>query len=259
MNRNRGDEPEQSMVKIVYFDEQSASDYLDMSAGGKTLATSEDVEKRATDLHGRVEAKIAAKFSWLPFIGASAETGAGLDVSRVGQSILSKTLSNTILTDYLAQVEGDKRVRLLRGFQVSAPDGSMAYMKMYTPYMVIARTEDSGIDLARLDEALVSAKGYYEMIAADTSGALEPCVLRFNIAAFRNSYGLTDLGRMQLVYHAVRVGQTTESSLSLAAEMSGGSAPDSVSVLEMLDGTVTPDRAMRDVYDVILAGVEHVN
>lgn len=251
---------EKGILKVVYFDEQTASDYLDISAGGSASSTSEHVRTRANDVHGEVETKVAAKLSWLPFMGASAEAAAGMSASSVGQSILSKTLSNTILTDYLAQSDDDERVRRLRNFHVSAPKDSMAYMKMYTPYMLIARTEEHGIDLARMDEAFEKAKGYYELLA-ETAGADdgEKCVLRFNIRAFRNNYGLADLGRMSLVYHAIRVGVTTESGLSFTAEMSEEDAqPRPITVQEAIDDLQPEQEPQLDVYDVIFAGVEHL-
>lgn len=246
----------QPLIKVVYFDEQSASDYLDISAGGKVAASSQDVRDRTTDMHARVETSLAAKFSWLPFIGASAETAAGVNLSSVGQSILSKTLSNTILTDYLTAVDDDNRIERLEGLTVTAPRNSMAYMKMYTPYMVIAKSDDTGIDLARLDEALVGAKGYYELLGESLEG--RKCVLRFNFRAFRNNYGLTDLRRMRLVFHGVDVGRTTESALSMEAEMSDGGEQPSLSALEMLDGAAAAGaEPLLEVYDVILAGVEY--
>ena len=249
------------LVKIVYFDEQSASDYLDISAGGSAASQSEYIRDRTAKTHAEVETKLVAKFSWLPFLGASGEAGAGFDVSRVGQSILSKTLSNTILTDYLAEVADDDRVRRLRKFEVTAPKDSMAFMKMYTPYMVIAKTEESGLDLAKMDEALERAKGYYELLAVSTAESSERCVLRFNIGAFRNNYGLTDLGRMRLVYHAILVGQSTESSLTVDAEMGDKSKSDMTAptARELLDGPVGDAIAdpILNVYDVVLAGVEH--
>lgn len=254
--------PSKSMVKIVYFDEQSASDYLDISAGGAATSQSEYIRDRTARTHAAVETKLAAKFSWLPFLGASGEAGGGFDMSRVGQSILSKTLSNTILTDYLAEVTDDDRVRRLRDYEVTAPKNSMAFMKMYTPYMVIAKTEETGLDLARMDEALERAKGYYELLASSATDSFDRCVLRFNIGAFRNNYGLTDLGRMRLVFHAVLVGQTNEESLSVDAEMGDKPEPQpkTLTPLELLDGP-SPDTAARsvplDVYDVLLAGVEH--
>lgn len=248
-------DPPNAMIKIVYFDEQSASDYLDICAGGRVASTSKDVRDRTTDLHARVETSLAAKLSWLPFIGTSAEAAAGLGVSSAGQSLLSKTLSNTILTDYLNKVAQDDRVRRLQDLRLTAARDSMAFMKMFTPYMVIAKTDEMGIDLARLDEALERAKGYYELIGEQAGSG--KCVLRFNIRAFRNNYGLTDLLRMRLVFHGVRVGQTKESDLGMQAEMEVGDDPPPVSALDLLDESVRSDETLLDVFDVILAGVEH--
>lgn len=244
-----------TMIKVVYFDEESASDYLDIAAGGKSAATSEDVKDRTTNLHGEVETRLAAKFSWLPFLGGSAEAGGGVDISSAGQSILRKTLSNTILTDYLAKADGDARVTQLRDLRVTAAKDSMAFTKMFTPYMVMLKLDDLPLDLARMDDALTGAKGYYELLATGPGGS--KLVLRFNIKAFRNNYGLTDLGRMRLVFHGILVGQTTEAALSMQAEMTGGADGPTVTAVELVDGVNAHNDDMLDVYDVMLAGVEH--
>ena len=68
------------LIKVVYFDGQSASGYLDLSAGGKEVMTAEDVQERTSNLHAEIEAKVAAKLSWLPFPGGSAEAGGGVDL-----------------------------------------------------------------------------------------------------------------------------------------------------------------------------------
>lgn len=245
-----------TMIKVVYFDEESASDYLDMVAGGKTASTSEDVRERTKELQGKVEAGLIAKLSWLPFLGASGELSAGAGASAAGKSILSKTLSNTILTDYLAQADGDSRVVQLRGLRVTAPKDSMAYMKMFTPYMVLLKLDDVPFDLARMDEVLADAKGYYELLGEAADGT--KCVLRFNIKAFRNNYGLTDLGRMRLVFHGVLVGQASEAALGMEAEMSGSENKMTVTAVELVDGVDTSITDPLDVYDVMLAGVEYV-
>jgi len=258
------DEPTgtKSMVKVVYFDEQSASDYLDITAGGSTSSTSEEIKERASDLHAKVETKLSARLSWLPFIGASGEAGTGFDYKSVGQSILSQTLSNTILTDYLAEIVDDDRIRRLNGYVVTAPEGSMAAAKMYTPYMVIAKTEEFGVDLARLDEALERAKGYYELLATNENDPNDRCVLRFNFRAFRNNYGLSDLGRMRLAYHAILVGETTEKGLTMDGEMAGGetaTGTQAPTALDLIDGPPVARKTAvdkLDVYDVVLAGVE---
>lgn len=254
-----------SMVKVVYFDEQSASDYLDITAGGLSSSKSEEIKDRASELHAKVESKLSARLSWLPFVGATGEIGSGFDYKNVGQSILSKTLSNTILTDYLAEIVEDERIRRITGYVVTAPEGSMAAAKMYTPYMVIAKTEEHGFDLARLDEALERAKGYYELLATNEDDPADRCVLRFNIQAFRNNYGLSDLGRMRLVFHAVLVGKTTEMALTMDGEMASAEPAvrrhNTPTALDLVDGTETSSRSEAmsklDVYDVVLAGVEH--
>ena len=249
-------QPQKTIIKVVYFDEESASDYLDISAGGKQASTSENVKERTKETHAKVEAGLIAKLSWLPFLGASADVSAGAGLSAAGRSILSKTLSNTILTDYLARIGDDESIRQLRGFRVTAPKDSMAFMKMYTPYMIILKSENLPIDLSRFDEALGGAKGYYELIGEDGQSSAK-YILRFNIRAFRNSYGLTDLGRMDLVFHGVRVGRATESGLGMEAEMSQVAGVESLSAANILDGSSATDSALLDVYDIVLAGVEY--
>jgi hypothetical protein len=243
-----------TFVKLVYFDEESASDFLDITAGGKVASSSEKIRDRTVDTHAKVESGLAAKFSWLPFIGASAEASAGVDVSRVGHSILRKTLSNTILTDYLAAFSEDPaNITRLDKLALVAPKDSMAFMKMYTPYMIVLRDEDMGLNVSRLDEALEGAKGYYELLATGQGG--KKTVLRFNLQAFRNNYSLSDLIRMNLIFHGVHVGSTRENELGMQAEMDKVTGQQQISVAEILDGGQAPNHASLDVYDIILAGV----
>ncbi|MBK6871598.1 MAG: hypothetical protein IPG94_09530 [Kineosporiaceae bacterium] len=201
------------------------------------------------------QTKLAAKLSWLPLAASRLEQVSCPGLVRASR----KTLSNTILTDYLAQVDGDSRIVRLEGLKVTAPKDSMAFMKMYTPYMIIAKTEDQGLDLARLDEALIGAKGYYELLGEDETRVAEKVVLRFNFRAFRNNYGLTDLGRMRLVFHGVLVGQASEAGLGMEAEMKADTSDQPVTAADLIDGATTPKADLLDVYDVILAGVEYVN
>ncbi|WP_195907630.1 DUF6414 family protein [Actinomyces provencensis] len=59
------------MIKIVYFDEESASDFLDIVAGGKATSSKESTKERAAEVEAEARAKAAAKFNWLPFFGGS--------------------------------------------------------------------------------------------------------------------------------------------------------------------------------------------
>lgn len=243
------------MIKIVYFDEESASDLLDIVAGGKETSSKELSKNRAAEIEAEASAKAAARFNWLPFFGGSAETSVAASASTIGHSILNKTLSNTILTDYLNKVNELDGVRQLTGLTVSARNGSAAYMKMYTPYLVMLNQDEMPVNLAELDNALLSAKGYYELLGQDVDGS--KCILRFNIRAFRNNYGLVDLGRMRLVFHGIQVGAATESSLMMQVEMTSESESIPLTGLDIVDGTSTKSNKFLDVYDVILAGVEY--
>jgi hypothetical protein len=244
-----------SFIKIVYFDEESASDLLDVSAGGRTALTTEQVKERVAEMHGKAEASAAAKFSWFPFFGGSAEIGGGASASNLGRSILNKTLSNTILTDYLAMAGDHPGVTRLADLHAAASKDSAAYMKMFTPYMAMLKMDELPINLAGLGDALEAAKGYYELLGTDPDG--KKCILRFNSRAFRNNYGLVDLGRMRLVFHGIHVGEAGEASLTMMAEMNPGSGEAPLKVREALDGIEVKEEVLLNVFDVLLAGVEH--
>ncbi|WP_187993988.1 DUF6414 family protein [Schaalia sp. JY-X159] len=251
-NKDQANPP---LIKIVYFDEESASDMLDIVAGGKETSSKELTKERAAEVEAEARAKAAAKFNWLPFFGGSAEAGAAASASAVGRSILNKTLSNTILTDYLSKLGELKGIERLEGLTVTARSDSAAYMKMYTPYLAMLKIDELPVNLAELDSALTSAKGYYELLAQSADGT--KLILRFNIQAFRNNYGLVDLGRMRLVFHGIRVGKASESSLTMQAEMAPGAEPAPVTGLDVVDGASKEPSTLLDVYDVILAGVEY--
>ncbi|WP_175955253.1 DUF6414 family protein [Schaalia sp. Marseille-Q2122] len=255
MARAGKDDANATLIKIVYFDEESASDLLDIVAGGKETSSKESTKERATEVEAEARAKAAAKFNWLPFFGGSAEVGAAASTSAVGRSILNKTLSNTILTDYLSKLDDMRGIERLDGLSVTARSDSAAYMKMYTPYLAILKIDELPVNLAELDSALMSAKGYYELLGQSADGAKR--ILRFNIQAFRNNYGLVDLGHMQLVFHGIRVGKAAESSLTMQAEMAPGVEPAPLTGLDVLDGPSAESSTLLDVYDVILAGVEY--
>lgn len=102
------------------------------------------------------------------------------------------------------------------------------------------------------------AKGYYELIGEDDNR--KKIVLRFNIRAFRNSYGLSDLSRMNLVFHGIEVGHTTELSLSIESELAQNSSQDLKLASFIEESPSDSSGASGDnklpVYDIILAGVE---
>lgn len=243
-----------SLIKIVYFDEESASDFLDISAGGKAIFTREKIRERSTNKHAKFGVGVVPKYN----SGVSGDMNVGFDSSSLSKTIINKRISNTILTDYFYKILKDKksRIKKLENLYVAAPKNSMAYAKMYTPYMLLFNMDDVPINLAKLDEVLTKVMGYYELVGKSKKSNEPNCVLRFNINAFRNNYGLIDLVRMNLVFYGVQVGEISENNLNMKVEVSRDiPSEDPLTVLDIEDGKQENNPQLK-VYDIVLAGVE---
>lgn len=107
------------------------------------------------------------------------------------------------------------------------------------------------LNLALMDEALDSGRGYYELMA-ECDG--ETVVLRFNIKAFRNNYFISDLVKMNMDYHAIEVGTVDIGSLTMESEF-GDKKEKEINVFDMIDNNDINNSEEIKVYDVILAGV----
>lgn len=244
------------MIKVVYFDESSATDFIYISSGGKSEGTKEEIVKKTNKLAANAAAKAEAKFKFFSLFDSSAGVGASGDISREGDSILKKAVSTTILTDYLALANSKTMSKYIVQFSdvvlYPYPD-SFAYIKMITPYMAMAEGgvkvgEDLNLNIALMDKVFEGARGYYELIMYD-NGIKN--VLRFNIKAFRNNYGISDLVKMKLHYYAVEVGEVHESSLAMKSEFTPSET--NISGYDILEGK---SGDMLKVFDVVLAGVK---
>ncbi|WP_198947141.1 MULTISPECIES: DUF6414 family protein [unclassified Corynebacterium] len=250
----RSEPPGQPFVKVVYFDEDSASDFLDMRLGGQVYKEETNIAERNNEAAARAAAEAGAKFKWLNFFSFGVDASAEGELGRSKRSLLSKTLSNTILTDYLRETKNPKGITVLNGYSVTPAPESLTHVKMFSPYINLIKDEGLPLDFSRMDEVLASAKGYYEMIASRDDG--EKCVLRFNLEAFRNNYGLPDLPRMNLEYHGIRVGTTAEDSLDAESELDPNTSKPKHTPSSILDGPKAQKTNTLNVYDVLFAGVK---
>jgi len=244
------------MIKVVYFDDGSATDYLNIYDGGNAIRTAEDIENQNTELAAKTSAKLFARLSWLPFIGGEAEVSASAGLSSNSSSLLKTTLSNTVLTDFLAKAEADTaRIIKFNGFTVSAHKNSIAFLKMFTPYlkMTTSNFTSDGInfDLSKMDEAFERGKGYYEMKATDGKNSY---VFRFNIEAFRNNYGIADLTKMDLTYYGIRVGSVAVDLLDIGKEFTFEQG--SINSAFDIETQSQPKDSEKEVYDILLAGID---
>ncbi|MGG3480011.1 DUF6414 family protein [Peribacillus frigoritolerans] len=256
------------MRKIIYFDEGSATDILLIEHGGQI--SSIDEKKGTVSLKGEAGGEVSAGAStgFLTIVKAAFNTKVSANVSHSRDTLATKTVTNTIFTDFVALKEKlveKKTIEILEGYKVTALKDSFAFMKMYAPYMKIFREGSEAIealrdlDLQNVDEILTAAKGYYEMVAYNNEKEI---VLRFNINAFKNAYMLTDLSKMNLTFIAIEVGDCNKEELIMQNELSGDSPSieslDINAIMGNNPSTQSGTNTKLKLYDVILAGIGEI-
>ena len=247
------------MIKIVYFDEGSATDFIYVLAGGKNTDKKEHIITKTSELAVGAEAEASKSVGLISMFSAKIGIDGNADLSREGSTIISKAIESTILTDYLNSVEkeGRKYVRIFKDCRPYPYPKSFAFFKMLTPYLKmtdghIEVSDGLNLNLSLMDEALDSGRGYYELMVEENR---ETAVLRFNIKAFRNNYYISDLVKMKLDYHAIEVGTVNIGNLTMESEF-GNSAEKEISGYDLASSNGENYRIDEiKVYDVILAGV----
>ena len=210
------------MIKIAYFDEGSATDLLYVLAGGKNTDKKEQIISKTSELAVGAGAEASKSVGVLSLFSAKIGIDGNAELSREGNTIITKALENTILTDYLscAEKEGKDYVRVFSECRPYPYPKSFTFFKMLTPYLKmtdgnIEVADGLKLNLSLMDEALDSGRGYYELMAEENG---ETVVLRFNIKAFRNSYYISDLVKMKMDYHAIEVGTVNMGNLTMESE-----------------------------------------
>ena len=269
----------EKICKIVYFDEESVTDYVQIVAGGELENTTEllksrDVsEEQSAQISGKVgiSGVFKALLGWEA--GGSAEASAGLSFNS--NKMVRNIVKNTILTDFLKTIEEATdtgkstsrlpkgTIKIFKGYKISAEKDSLSYMVMVSPYLSMLKSGsfipagEFNIAIDKLDNALRHAKGYYEFVGTKGRSRV---ILRFNINSFRNSYTISDLLKMDLSIYAIKVGKTSVENLNVNKELGMNVSimpKDNPSYEDKSEEeeNVLDHRAL-DVFDVLLAGVE---
>ena len=98
------------MIKTVYFDEQSARDYIDVINGGRfDWSTAEDKE-RIAKIIAEIDAEIGHGFNLFSWIKASAAGKISGEYDREAKRAIETKLTNTLLTDYITIACKDKNI-----------------------------------------------------------------------------------------------------------------------------------------------------
>lgn len=215
------------ICKIVYFDEDSVTDYVQIVAGGSLETTTELLKSSEANEKQEVGATAKAGIGGIfkALIGweasANGEISAGLALNR--NKMVKNIMKNTILTDFLQIVDDDSAkksasktargaIKRFDGYIISAEKDSLSYMVMVSPYLSMLKTGSSvsagefNIAIDKLENALKNAKGYYEFVGTKGKSKV---ILRFNINSFKNGYTISDLLKMNLSIYAIKVGRTS--------------------------------------------------
>lgn len=265
------------ICKIVYFDEESVTDYVQIIAGGEMETTTELLKSREGAESQKVEASgktgisgvFKALLGWEATAGGEVSAGLSFNSNKMVRNIVK----NTILTDFLRILDEEEAkksasktnrgaIKKFEGYIISAEKDSLSYMVMVSPYLSMLRgasvpAGEYNIAIDKLENVLKSAKGYYEFVG--TRGRSK-VILRFNINSFKNGYTISDLLKMNLSIYAIKVGRTTLDMLNVNKELDMDVSiipkdnPTYVEETESEDENV--GRKGLDVFDVLLAGVE---
>lgn len=269
------------ICKIVYFDEESITDYVQIATGGEMEKTEELLNTKiiTEEQHAKAEGKIGFGGIIKALIGWETSANAGISgsIGFNGNRIAKNIIKNTMLTDFLRIIEKNTSLEInaskskkgaikkFQGYSISVEEDSLSYIVMLAPYLGMLKSESSipagefNFALEKIDTALRNAKGYYEFVA--TKGRSK-VVLRFNINSFRNGYKINDLLKMDLSIYAIKVGKTSLDMLNINKELGTDFSivnKDNPEYIEKADKSENDDKntnTILNVFDVLLAGVE---
>lgn len=246
-------EPE--FLKIVYFDEIAAQDYVDVTNGGRLDWSTEENKQKIAKIVAEIEAQAKSGFNILNYIKASVQGKVDAGASAELSSAFEKTIKNTLLTDYIQSASKDSCVKKFENCGVYAPENSVTLYKMVSSYLTIVPKEEMPIDIEKLNEAILGERGYYDMLLKTEENSQS--VLRFNLKAFKNNYNLVDLSKMNLTFYGIKVGTCGADNLSIDNEFVVQPTEEQVTAEDIIEGKANTNREENelDVYDIVLAGV----
>lgn len=265
-------------VKVIYFDESSVADYMQIISGGEFKKTTEFITSISSDINagtnvegsiGTSKQNITKLFSFLSGISFNANAKASTDINRKKEKVAKNILENTILADFLDLVDKDNRkkdknkvclsIKLFQHLTMYPEPNSFSFLMLAAPFFTIINGDvpipsndgnEFKLDISKIEQAIARGRGYYEFISVLNG---KEAIFRFNSSAFRNNYTLSDLPKMQISLYAIHVGKTDKKKLDLANEFEfGAKTKNRANYIEEFKNNNSKEL---DVYDVILAGI----
>lgn len=259
------------LTKVIYFDESSVTDYIQIIEGGQLVKTTEllsgDIDNGKAKVAGELSVGISSLFKNLIGIGAKVQANSELETSFKSETLIKTILQNTILTDFLDIIEnGESNIEIFNNIKIKVIKDSLSYVIMISPYMKMFKGDglnlntdlDLSIDIVKMDDSIKLAKGYFEFEGIQNNKSV---ILRFNIDSFKNNYKISDLLKMDLSIYAVPVGKVDRKNITIVSEINAATSDDELSSYDNpkygengADNTATSEDILT-VYDVLLAGV----
>jgi hypothetical protein len=241
--------------KVVYFDEESAIDYINIIDEGKKSEITDNKKEKASDgsitLMSNIKAKLGA------FIFAEAGVKGNAKYYEYSNKVITSTITNTVLTDYLKKVKDNENIKKFENYNLIVYPNSFTVFKMCTPYMRVfdpdywKQVNIGQINFNELDYVLENAKGYYEFLAEKSNE--KTVIFRFNIKALKNNYKLADLIKMNLLCYGIKVGEWEERKLNVEEEFK---YEQIMMDIDDIDCFKRSEQNKLEVFDIILAGVK---
>lgn len=278
MTKHKKEQNKSRLCKIVYFDEESVTDYIQIVEGGKLEKTTELLneakDKGQASIDTKASVGIGGVLKALVGFEIKGSVDAGLETSFNTNQMVKNIVKNTILTDFidlideLSSEEKDGvqncgAINKFTGYKIYAPKDSLSYVALISPYLSMLKggtnipAGDFNIAIDKLDNTIKNAKGYYEFVG---NRGEEQVIFRFNIKSFKNNYKTTDLQKMKISIYAIKVGQSTIEKLNFNNEFeieenfSKKDNPEYEKKKKKVEDTSV--EKLLDIYDVLLAGVE---
>ena len=259
-------------VKIIYFDESSVTDFLQIMNGGSMKTTENFITEVAGNgtAGAEAEAGIDTKakglpqiFSFLTGTKLSLDVKGNAEISKKQEHVVKNILENTILTDFLDMIEekkeGTSSIKFFNNLFLFPEANSFSYLMMAAPYFSMIKgqmplPDNSGnefeLDISKMADAIEQGRGYYEFIAKYRS---KERIFRFNRTAFRNNYTMSDVTKMKLSVYAIKVGEVEKKDLDLNTEFQFGTQNKNRVEYGTEDANQVTKRL--EVFDVLLAGI----
>ena len=278
MTKHKKEQNKSRLCKIVYFDEESVTDYIQIVEGGKLEKTTELLnetkDKGQASIDTKASVGIGGVLKALVGFEIKGSVDAGLETSFNTNQMVKNIVKNTILTDFidlideLSSEEKDGvqncgAINKFTGYKIYAPKDSLSYVALVSPYLSMLKGGTNipacyfNISIDKLDNTIKNAKGYYEFVG---NRGEEQVIFRFNIKSFKNNYKTTDLQKMKISIYAIKVGQSTIEKLNFNNEFeieenfSKKDNPEYEKKKKKVEDTSV--EKLLDIYDVLLAGVE---